>query len=102
MKAVTLGRMRPAALVLAAGRSSRMGSPKALLALDGRSFLAWIAATLAAGGVRDVVVVTAPDGAAIAAEGARLGARIVINPDPARGMLSSVTTGLVALGEADP
>jgi molybdenum cofactor cytidylyltransferase len=44
-------------IVLAAGRSVRMGEPKALLDLDGRSFLAAAVDALQAGGCDETVVV---------------------------------------------
>ena len=80
------------AVVLAAGRGERIGGPKATLSVDasGRTFAAAILATLRAAGVEAVRVVVAP--------GQRLeGAGLVENPDPARGMLSSVQCGLRAL-----
>jgi len=80
------------AVVLAAGASSRMGSPKALLTTPGgTTFVEAILATLRAAGVDTVRVVAAP--------GALPVADPVINPDPARGMLSSVQCGLRALPE---
>jgi molybdenum cofactor cytidylyltransferase len=46
-----------AALVLAAGESRRMGSPKALLDFDGRSAVALAAEACVRGGAREVVIV---------------------------------------------
>jgi molybdenum cofactor cytidylyltransferase len=75
------------AVVLAAGGSSRMGSPKALLTTAaGTTF-----ATLRDAGVDAVRVVAAP--------GAFPVEDPVTNPDPSRGMLSSVQCGLRALPE---
>lgn len=45
------------AIVLAAGASSRMGSPKALLRTGDRTFVRAILETLRSAGVADVVVV---------------------------------------------
>ena len=91
---------RVAAVVLAAGASTRMGSPKALLPArtgGGESFAEAIAATARAAGVDDVVFVLGPPhGEAIAAR-LPAGARSAWNPDPARGMLSSVQAGIAAL-----
>jgi molybdenum cofactor cytidylyltransferase len=83
------------ALVLAAGRSTRMGRPKALLPVgaDGQTFVELLTSTLVAGGIDDVVVVVGREADAIQAR-LGLGARIVINPDPDRGQLSSVIVGL--------
>lgn len=78
------------AVILAAGASTRMGSPKALLTTpEGATFVEAILATLRAAGVESVRVVAAP--------GASPVADAVINPDPSRGMLSSVQCGLRAL-----
>ena len=94
------------AIVLAAGDSTRMGSPKALL-LDpeGRPFVARIARTFAAAGVPDVVIVTGSQHAAIAdalaADGLPAQPRLVRNPDPSRGQLSSLWVGMHALVKAD-
>jgi len=85
------------AVVLAAGAGARLGGvAKALLPAGATSFLGAIAATLAEAGVgagRVVVVVGEPHGAAVAAEAARLGLACVVNPEPGRGMASSVAVG---------
>jgi len=85
------------ALVLAAGRSSRMGRPKATLPLDGSdTFLTRIVRTFLDAGVDDVVVVVGNDADAIAASFASSGlpARFVVNHDPDLGQLSSLVAGL--------
>lgn len=84
-------------IILAAGASRRMGTPKALLHLEGRSFVAIAADVLAAAGIHPVVTVTRADlaDAVTACLGDR--ARVVVNPDPDRGMLSSFLVGLDAL-----
>src|SRR5579864_3103665 len=54
------------AIVLAAGKSTRMGRPKALLPLGtGETFVTRLVATLGAAGVDDVVVVAGHEAAAI-------------------------------------
>ena len=89
------------AIVPAAGASRRMGSPKPLLPFGGGSVLGAVAAALAGGGASEtVVVVGGPDAAALDRHAAALGLRRAVNPDPARGMLSSVLAGLEALGGA--
>ena len=92
--------MLPAA-ILAAGESRRMGSPKALLRdPDGRVFIARIVRTLHAAAVTDVLVVTGAHHAliesALADAGLQRAVRLVRNPDPARGQLSSIWTALDA------
>ncbi len=85
------------ALVLAAGRSSRMGRAKASLPLDGGdTFLTRIVRTFLQAEVDDVVVVLGHDADAIARtfSTANLSARIALNPDYDRGQLSSLVAGL--------
>ena len=83
-------------IVLAAGASSRMGRPKALLPLGDDVFVTRVCATLQEAGLDDVVVVAGAEraaiGAAIAAAGLR--ARVVENPRREQGQLSSVLAGL--------
>jgi len=88
------------ALVLAAGRSSRMGRAKALLPIDDSStFLTRIIETFQQAGVADVVVVLGHEADAIqeVLTHAAPAARIVVNRDYDRGQLSSVLTGLRAI-----
>ncbi len=85
------------ALVLAAGRSSRMGRAKASLPIDDRdTFLTRIVRTFLAADVDDVVVVVGHEAEAIAATFAESGlpARFVVNPAYDRGQLSSLIAGL--------
>ena len=88
-----------AAVILAAGEGRRLGGvAKALLPYRGASYLAAITATARAAGLVDaVVVVGAPFGDAIAAHARELGLRVQVNPEPARGMASSVALGFAAL-----
>ena len=85
------------AIVLAAGRSTRMGSAKAALPLDGgETFLTRIVSTFLEAGVDDVVVVVGHEAEAIVASFAPSGlpARFVVNTDYDRGQLSSLVVGL--------
>jgi molybdenum cofactor cytidylyltransferase len=84
------------ALILAAGRSERMGRPKALLAsgTNGQTFVSRLVQTLRAGGVDDVLVIGRAGDAALDAEVTRCDTRLVENPDPDRGQLSSLLVGL--------
>jgi len=92
---------RVAAIVLAAGRSLRMGRPKPTLPWSGgKTIMGHIVQQLRTGGVDDVVVVTGSDRegveAALAAEGAA--ARLVFNPDfENTGLARSVQVGLRAV-----
>ena len=88
------------AIVLAAGRSSRMGRAKATLpAGDGHTFLTRILRTLLDAGVDDVIVVVGHDADPIASSFSESGlpARFVVNHDYDRGQLSSLLTGLDAV-----
>jgi molybdenum cofactor cytidylyltransferase len=86
-----------AAIILAAGASRRMGSPKALLPFRGQSFLER-AIELYSAYCNPVVAVIGHHAAAIrAAVAARPGVRFVENPEPDRGMLSSLQCGVAAL-----
>lgn len=88
-----------AAVVLAAGQSHRMGRPKLLLRWRGTS-LVRRAAEAAAGACRRVVVVVGPDGDPLRAELAGLPVEVVLNPEPARGIASSLRCALAAVGDA--
>jgi len=88
------------AIVLAAGASSRMGSAKALLPVDGRPAVEVVCATLRAGGADEVVVVVGRHADEIR-RGARLdGVRVVDNPLWAQGRTTSVQAGLSAISPA--
>ena len=86
------------AVILAGGASSRMGTPKALLrAPDGPPFIGRVVRTLAAAGLRDLIVVTGVEHERIVAaveSDATVRPRFVRNPDPSRGQLSSLWCGL--------
>ncbi|HSU17281.1 nucleotidyltransferase family protein [Longimicrobium sp.] len=92
-----------AGIVLAAGRSRRMGQPKAFLRLGGATFLERTVAALREGGCGEIVVVTGPPDEAPAAETAvaaeRLGARVAVNPHTGSEQVDSLRAGLRALGE---
>lgn len=90
-----------AGIVLAAGRSRRMGEPKPLLRYRGESFLERTLGALRGGGCGEVLVVTAPPDDPAAAEVAeaarRAGARVVVNPRPDAEQVDSLRAGLSAL-----
>lgn len=89
-----------AALVLAAGESSRMGgSPKATLkAPCGRTFVTRIVDVLGESGVDNLLVVTGPHHDAIVEAVTKDAPRrlpaFVRNPNPSRGQLSSLWVGM--------
>ena len=84
-------------IVLAGGKSSRMGRPKALLPIGATSetFLDRVTRTLGEAGIEDIVVVIGADAVAIRAASRHIvGVRIVDNPDYERGQLTSLLAGL--------
>lgn len=86
------------AIVPAAGASRRMGRPKLLLPFGNTTILGALAAALRAGGASPVVIVAAPDDPELREWARAFGAMVALNPDPDRGMLSSIREGLAALG----
>jgi molybdenum cofactor cytidylyltransferase len=85
------------AIVLAAGKSTRMGRPKATLLLGGGdTFVARIVRTFVAAAIEDVVVVVGQDAGAIVDAFSRtdLSATFVENADYEQGQLSSLLAGL--------
>ena len=85
------------ALILAAGASRRMGSPKALLSIGETTFLRHIVETLAAAGITDVVVVLGADIEKIKPTLGWFDGAIVENADWEKGQLSSIAAGMEIL-----
>ena len=85
------------AIVLAAGASSRMGRPKALLPAGDRSFVGRILGALRLGGAGTAVVVVRPGQQAVIDEVVAAGGRAVVNPRADDGQLSSLIAGLDAV-----
>ena len=83
-------------VVLAAGASRRTGGAKALALLEGRTFVERIAGCLRDGGCRQVIVVVGPPHEARVAEALAGAAALARNPDPDKGMSSSLQVGLAA------
>lgn len=88
-------------VVPAAGASRRMGSPKGLLDLDGVPFVRHVVGSLAAGGCVPVLVVTAPGDRATASAAADAGARVLVNPDPGEGPITSLRLAIAELAGSD-
>ena len=87
------------AIVLAAGAGTRFGGGKLLAPIGGRPVLQHVLDALATAGVGDVVVVIGDDLDAIEAAIAWRSERRVRNPDPGRGLSSSLRVGLDAVGD---
>jgi CTP:molybdopterin cytidylyltransferase MocA len=88
-----------AALVLAAGAGSRFGGGKLLAALEGRPVLQHVLDRLAEAGIDDVVVVLGDDAEAVEEAIDWRRERHVRNPDPGRGLSSSLRVGIEAIGD---
>jgi molybdenum cofactor cytidylyltransferase len=89
---------RVAAIVLAAGRSTRMGGPNKLLAeIGGQPLVRIVAEQALASRAGPVVVVTGHERAKVEAALAGLRVRLVHNPDYAAGLSTSLKAGLAAL-----
>jgi len=86
-----------AAVIPAAGLSSRLPAFKPLLPLGDATTLERVVRACRRAGVREIIVVTGHRSAEVAGEAERLGARAVHNPDFLQGMFSSVCAGLAAL-----
>ncbi len=87
-----------AAVVLAAGRSTRMGTEnKLLMPLHGEPMIARTVRTIASSGVRDVVVVLGHDADAVRRALAGLDVTFIGNPRFAEGMATSLKAGLGGL-----
>ena len=94
---------RLSALVLAAGLSSRMGRLKPLLPLDpqgAQTPLGLCVGLFRAAGIDEVVVVTGHRDDEVGSAARAAGARVVHNPDYARGMYGSVRAGVAGLDAA--
>ncbi len=88
---------KSAGVVLAAGGSSRMGSPKQLLPVHGRPLLELVVSEVSASRLDQVLVVLGANAAELLRR-VRLGrTQPVVNPDHAAGMSSSLKAGLRAL-----
>jgi CTP:molybdopterin cytidylyltransferase MocA len=99
---MTKVRVTTSAVILAAGAGTRLGGvAKALLKTKrDRTFLAQVIATAREVGVEQPIVVVGPPFAAEVGSAAEaLGATVIVNPEPARGMASSVALGFAAVDE---
>jgi molybdenum cofactor cytidylyltransferase len=89
-----------AAIVLAAGGSSRMGQPKQLLPIDNRPMVRYVTEAVAASDLEQVIVVTGAHARAVEAALTGLPVELVRNVSWSKGMSSSMRSGLRALRPA--
>jgi CTP:molybdopterin cytidylyltransferase MocA/SAM-dependent methyltransferase len=95
-----LGTSTTTAVVLAAGSGSRFGGGKMLAELAGRPILQHVLDTLAGAGLDDVIVVLGRDAPEIERSIAWRTERRVVNPEPERGLASSLQVGMAAVDPA--
>jgi molybdenum cofactor cytidylyltransferase len=86
--------VRVAAVVLAAGGSTRFGRPKQLAAFRGETFVRHIVAAAIEAGCAPVIVVVGEDAAQITLELSGLDASIVMHPQWSIGLGSSIGVGV--------
>ncbi|WDD36666.1 nucleotidyltransferase family protein (plasmid) [Nostoc sp. UHCC 0926] len=86
-----------AIMILAAGASTRMGTPKQLLLYQGRSFLQYITEMAIASVCQPVVVVLGANAEQIHPQIKQLPVRVVKNLDWACGMSTSIKSGIELL-----
>ncbi len=84
-------------IVLAAGASRRMGTAKSFISIEGRTFVEHAVALLKSAPCEELVVVCPPSQSARYRAVIGDGGRLVENPAPNRGMLSSLAIGMDAL-----
>ncbi len=95
------GNRNVTAIVLAAGRSTRMGGPNKLLAeLDGKKLVRIVAEQALASKATEVIVVTGHQAELVEQALAGLKVRFVRNPDFAGGLASSVKSGIAAVPDS--
>ena len=81
------------------GRSTRMGTPKALLDAGGQTFIERVIHTHRAGGCSRVLVALPTLDGPIAAKAGEAGAQVVKNPSPQDGPIGSLRASLRVLDE---
>jgi molybdenum cofactor cytidylyltransferase len=91
--------MAIAALLFAAGESTRMGTVKALLPWKGKPLVAYQVRQLRAAGVDDVVVVVGHEAARVRPVAEAAGGRVVENPAYREGRAGSVRVGATVLSD---
>lgn len=96
--------MQPAAIVLAAGASLRMGQPKQMLLIDGENLLTRTVRAIFNAGIKNIVVVLGANEEAHRTLLEGLPVDVVYNPDWGKGMGSSLKAGLhhLTLQETPP
>jgi len=94
--------MSVAAIVLAAGASSRLGQPKQLIELRGETLLARVLRLAAGAGASPVIAVLGANHKAVRASIASKDAICILNEDWEKGIAGSIRAGLDALESNSP
>ncbi|MBP9041014.1 MAG: nucleotidyltransferase family protein [Anaerolineaceae bacterium] len=92
-------RQQIAAVILAAGGSSRMGQPKLLLPWQGEALIRWPVKIALAAGLSPVIVVTGASADEVEEALNGLPVEIIHNPDWEKGQSTSLRCGIAALPE---
>ena len=101
LRPVAADERRVAALVLAAGRSTRMGPQnKLLIEIDGRPMVRRVVEALLASPARPILIVTGHERERVEAALRDLPVLFVYNPDFALGLATSLKAGIAALPES--
>ena len=82
------------AIILAAGESQRMGSPKALLKINGKTFVRHIIDVYSTTNVEKIVIVIGAHAQEIKKELLGLNVTVAVNKNYNTGQLSSIITGI--------
>lgn len=93
--------MNVAALLLAAGGSSRLGKPKQLLKFDGETFVRRAVRAATEAGCQPILVVTGRDHAQVAAELCDFSVELLPNESWERGIGTSIRLGIRQLSVSD-
>ena len=91
-----------AAIILAAGPSSRLGQPKQLVEVDGQSLIERALDAANGAGCEPVLVVIGANDRQVVARIRKSGAEIVKNVDWKKGLGSSIRAGIERLLKSDP
>ena len=91
---------RYAGVVPAAGASRRMGEPKGLLQIGGRSFVERVVEALLGGGCSHVLVVVEALDSLLTEAARKAGATVLENPHPGEGPITSLRIAIEALPDS--
>jgi molybdenum cofactor cytidylyltransferase len=92
--------MKISAIILGAGKGSRIGTPKLMLEINNKSFVNVIIDKVRCAGIEDICCTVNDDTFKWAKENID-DCKIAVNPEPEKGMISSVYYGTMKLEECD-